>query len=223
MTLYFAFPLTPATQSGIDELLANLDAKVAAPQHELHTRLTVTLVDEVLANAFEKLIERFEGAGGESSGVLHTLINLLKSTVHVLVRQLLGKHGNDEVSRMAQFLRDRRVVVGEQVLFGFALPDALGATLQRLFAEVAAGNGKQVRGEMLPVMTQLADLAIARFYDDFAAPMELGFIKRKAVDIGRSTITKGVHAALNKLIPSLGQKELGVFAGYYGSLLVEAA
>ena len=222
MTTYFAFPLTPATQSGIDELLANLDSGVSAPQHELHTRLTVTLTDEILANAFEKLIERFEGVGGESSGVLHTLINLLKGTVHVLVRQLLGKHGNAEVARMAQYLRDRRQTLAGQTLFGFELPEALAAEMQRLFAEVRAGNGKQVRGELLAVMTQFADLGIARFYDDFTAPMELGFIKRKAVDIGRSTIVKGVHSALNKLIPSLGQAQLAVFADYYSAMLVEA-
>jgi len=222
MTTYFAFPLTPATQSGIDELLANLDAGVSAPQHELHTRLTVTLTDEILANAFEKLIERFEGEGGESSGVLHTLINLLKGTVHVLVRQLLGKHGNAEVARMAQYLRDRRQTLAGQTLFGFELPEALAAEMQRLLGTLHERQHRLEQFADIGGCRRDADLGIARFYDDFTAPMELGFIKRKAVDIGRSTIVKGVHSALNKLIPSLGQQQLAVFADYYSAMLVEA-
>ncbi|MDP2226478.1 MAG: hypothetical protein Q8J78_03265 [Moraxellaceae bacterium] len=220
MTTHFAFKLTDATQSGIDELLRNLDAGSPEPQHALHTRLSVVLTDEVIANAFENLIERFQG--GEGAGVLHTLIGLLKGTVHVLIRQLLGKHDNAEVAKMAQYMRDRRLSLHGETRFGFALPDALGSQLQRLFGEIRAGNGVAVRAELTATMTRFADLGVERFYDDFVVDMELGFIKRKAVELGRSTISKGVHSALNKLIPSLGQKELEVFVDYYGAMFVDA-
>jgi hypothetical protein len=64
-------------------------------------------------------------------------------------------------------------------------------------------------------------LAVARYLDDFIAPIELGFIKRKGAEIGRGTINKGVHAALNKLIPSLGNKDLEIFRAFFSELIIK--
>lgn len=221
MTTYFAFKLADSTQSGVDELLANLAARTAAPQHELHTRVSVEITDEILRNAVEELIHRFQH-GAEGAGILHTLLSLLKSTAHMLIRQLLGKHSNDEVARMAEHLKERRVVSGDEVRYGFALPDDLATELRSIFAAIAAGDGVSHRDALHKALLRFADLGIVNFYDEFIKPMDLGFIKRKAADLGRGTINKGVHAAINKLIPGLRQPELAVLAEYYGGLLVDA-
>lgn len=220
MTTYFAFKLADATQKGIDDLLGNLDARSSASQHELHTRISVEITDEILKNAVEELIHRFQ-AGAEGAGILTTLLSLLKSTAHMLVRQLLGKHSNEEVARMAQHLRDRRVDAGGDVRYGFALPDDLAAELKGIFAAIAAGDGVSHRDALHKTLLRFADLGVVNFYDEFIKPMELGFIKRKAADLGRGTISKGVHVAVNKLVPGLGQAELAVLASYYGSMLVD--
>lgn len=221
MTMYYAFKLADATQQGIDELLKNLDAGSAAPQHELHTRVSVELTDEILKHAVEELIHRFQ-AGAEGAGILSTLLGILKSTTHVLVRQLVGKHDNQAVAKMAEYLRSRRVEVRGEVLFGFALSADLEQKFSTILAAIAAGNGVAQKADLNAAMLNFAEQALVRFYDDFTAPMELGFIKRKASDIGRSTINKGIHMAINKLIPQLGQKDLDVFGAHYRSQLVDA-
>jgi len=221
MTTYYAFKLADSTQQGIDELLKNLDAGTSAPQHDLHTRVSVEITDEILKHSVEELIHRFQ-AGAEGAGILSTLLSILKSTAHVLVRQLLGKHDNKEVAKMAAYLRARRVEVQGEVRYGFELPADLAQRFKTIFAAIAAGNGVAQKADLNAAMLSFAELALVRFYDDFTAPMELGFIKRKASDIGRSTINKGIHVAMNKLIPQLGQKELEVFAAYYQSLFVDA-
>lgn len=219
MTTYFAYPLPAATQQRMDELLRNLDTRVSAPQHDLHTRLTVELVDETLRVCVEDMITRFQGS--EGAGILHTLLGLLKSTSHMLVRQLLGKTGNDDVNRMAGYLRQRRLDLGGRVLHGFPLPAALAASFREVFADIARGNGQARKEDLHQLMLQFGDLALVHFYDDFVAPMDLGFIKRKASDLGRATLSKAVHVAINRLIPSLDQKELEVYAAYYGELFVD--
>jgi hypothetical protein len=220
MTTYFAFKLAEPTQAGMDQLLRNLDAGVPEPQHALHTRVTIELVDETLHHCVEELIDRFQG--GESAGVLTTLLGLLKGTAHMLVRQLLGKGDNAEVARMATFIRSRRLELNGQVLYGFALPDDLARRFRYSFAAVARGEGPAHRAELHALMRELSALSLQRFYDDFVAPMELGFIKRKAGDLGRATIAKGVQVAIDKLIPQLGQKELQIFADYLEGLFVDA-
>ncbi|MDF3029511.1 MAG: hypothetical protein K0R03_69 [Moraxellaceae bacterium] len=221
MTTYFAFRLRDRLQQDIDTLLANLDTRVSAPQHEAHTRISVELVDEILRNTVEELISRFQ-SGTEGQGVLATLLSLLKGTSHVLVRQLLGKSGNEDVARMAQYLRSRRINAGGQVLFGFAVEPGQVPAIQDVLAAVCRGEGEARKAELLRLLLSLSDQALVHFFDDFTAPMQLGFIKRKAADIGRATIGKGVHAAMNRLVPGLNQAELKVLADFLGSLLVTA-
>lgn len=218
MTTYFAFSLDDSTRSEIDELLRNLESGTSAPQHELHTKVSLATADAILKNVVEDMMERF--SGGDSAGILHTLLGLLKGTTHVLIKQLLGKHDNAEVAKMAVYLRDRRVAFGDDVRFGFELPDAMAASFASIFGAIQAGQGLEQRAALNTLMQQFADVALSRYLDDFTAPMNLGFIKRKAADLGRSTINKGVHAALNKLIPSLGAKELEIFRDFFSGLIV---
>lgn len=221
MPTYFAFKLAEPTQQRVDELLGNLDTGVSAPQHDLHTRVSLELVDEIMRNCIEEMIARFQ-SGSEGAGVLHTLLGLLKSTSHMLVRQMLGKTGNEEVNRMATYLRDRRLVLNDQLFFGFAMPDDLISRFRSVFADIERGEGEKRKVELAPLMLQFSDLALVRFYDDFVAPMDLGFIKRKASDLGRATISKGVHVAVNRLIPSLNQKDLEVYAQYFNERFIDA-
>ncbi len=221
MTTYFAFKPADKVQQEMDALLGKIDSSSKEALHELHTRVSVEMIDEILKNCVEELIHRFQ-ASEEGAGILNTLLGILKSTAHVLVKQLLGKHSNEEVAKMAAFLRQRRVVTAAgEVRHGFALPADMAAQFTDIFAGIAAGTGKERKPELNALMLGFADLALVHFYDDFVAPMNLGFIKRKASDLGRGTISKGIHVAVNKLIPQLGNKELAIFADYYGSLFVE--
>lgn len=219
MTTYFAFKLNDATQNGIDELLRNLDSGASAPQHELHTRVSLETADAIFKTIVEDMIELFQG--GEGAGVLHTLLSLLKGTTHMLLKQLLGKHDNATVAKMATYLRQRRVVIGDEVRFGFELPVDMAASFSTAFAGIQAGEGMAHKAALNDTMQKFADLAIVRFLDEFTNPMELGFIKRKAVDLGRATMSKGLHAALNKLVPSLGQKELEAFSTFFSGMIVK--
>lgn len=221
MTAYYGFKPSESLHQQINTLLNNLDSGVSAPQHQLHTQISILMADEILDNMLMSLVNAMKGEG-EGAGILGTLASLIKGTVHVLIKQLLGKHDNAEVNKMAQYLRDRKLVLNGEERFGFELPAALGAELLALFAKARAGEGRAHKAELNAAMLKFVDIAMERFYDDFAAPMDLGFIKRKAVDIGRSTMVKGSHSAINKLIPSLGEDQMKAFGEIYGSQFVEA-
>lgn len=221
MPTYFAFQVAEPTQQRIDQLLANLDSGSTAPQHELHTQVSVELVDEILRHGVEELT-RLLKADGESAGILSTLLGLLKSISHMLVRQMLGKGSNEDVARMAQYLRDRRLQLNGQVLFGFAVPEPLAGRFGELLTAAKEGRGEAHKAELKEVMLELSELALQRFYDDFVAPMNLGFVKRKASELGRGTISKGLQMALGKLVPQLSRDELATFARYYDGLFIKA-
>lgn len=223
MSTYFAAPLSAPVQQRLDLLLKNLDSRVSAPQHDLHTQVSIEISDEIMRVCVEELIARFHASGdGEGAGILHTMLAILKSTSHMLIRQMLGKAPNEEVNHMAQYLRDRRLELNGQVLFGFPVPTELASRFERAFASIDAGQGEAHRAEVKQVMLDFADLALIRFYDDFVRPMELGFIKRKASDLGRATIAKGIHVAINKLFAGMKQKELKIWSDYISTLFIKA-
>lgn len=224
MSTYFAFQLAAPVQQRLDELLKNLGTRASAPQHDLHTRVSIELSDEILRVCVEEIIARFQagGAGAEGTGILHTMLGILKSTSHMLIRQMLGKAPNEDVNRMAQYLRDRRLQLNGRELIGFELPADLAARFDGIYAAVAAGQGEAHRKDIQQAMLAFSDLALARFYDDFIAPMELGFIKRKGSDLGRATIAKGVHVAVNKLFVGLNEKEIKVWGDYFQTMFVKA-
>lgn len=223
MSTYFAFQMAAPIQQRLDQLLKNLDAGVSAPQHDLHTQVSIEMSDEIMRVAVEEIIARFQAdGGGDGAGILNTLLGILKSTSHMLIRQMLGKAPNADVNRMAQYLRDRRLHLGGRELMGFELPADLAGRFDRIFAGIAAGQGEAQRQDIQQAMLAFSDLALARFYDDFTAPMNLGFIKRKASDLGRATIAKGVHVAVNKLFVGLSEKEIKVWGDYFQTLFVKA-
>lgn len=223
MSTYFAFQLAAPVQQRLDELLKNLDTRASAPQHDLHTRVSIELSDEILRVCVEEIIARFQADGeGEGAGILHTMLGILKSTSHMLIRQMLGKAPNEDVNRMAQYLRDRRLQLNGKELIGFELPADLAARFDSIYAAIAANQGEAHRKDIQQAMLAFSDVALARFYDDFIAPMELGFIKRKASDLGRATIAKGVHVAVSKLFAGLGEREIKIWGDYFQTMFVKA-
>jgi hypothetical protein len=217
---YFAFKPTDKLRDDIQTLLTNLDAGVPEPQHKLHTQISIQMTDEVMDQLLMSIVNAMKGEG-ESAGILGTLAGLLRGTVHVLIKQMLGKHDNAEVRKMAQYLRDRSVIVDGEFRLGFKLPDAVGANMMTLLERTRAGEGDAVRQELVATMLQFVDLSVTHLYDEFVAPVSLGFIMRKAVDLGRSTISKGSHSAINKVFPQLRVPEMKTFAGIYAGMFVK--
>jgi hypothetical protein len=219
MTMYFAFKLAPATQEKMDLLLSNLDAGVSEPQYALHEKLSVELVDEILKNLVEGLLNI---GPRESSGVLQTFLSILKSTSHMLVKQLLGKESNAQINKNAKYLRDHAVVLNGEKRFGFAFSDDMAAKFDAYFSAVERDEGDVLKPQILALMLEFAEAAMKSFLDEFVQPMELGFIKRKAVDIGRATMHKGMTVAMTKMVPTLGHNQLKAFVQYYREIMIVA-
>lgn len=217
---YFALKPSDQLRDQIRALLGNLDAGVKEPQHHLHTQISIRMTDEVLDGLLMSIVNAMKGEG-EGAGILGTLTSLLKSTVHVLIKQMLGKHDNAEVSRMAQYLRDRSLNINGEMRLGFPLTDAFGSRMLSLLDEAKAGQGEKHRADMTAVMGEFVDLATVKLYDDFVGPIPLGFILRKGAQLGRSTIHKGSHSAITKLFPTLKADDLKAFAEIYAEMFIK--
>ncbi len=220
MTHYFAFPLDNGLQATIDALLADhAQGKYAAPA--VSTQLAIGTTDGVIKALALDVIDILK-SGGDGAGILGVLASLLKTTMHGLIKGIMGKVDQGEQDKLAAYLGRRRVSVNGGARFGFIMPDAQGERFEALLTRIAAGDLSNSRQELTRVMTDFIELATKHFYDEFTASLDLGMIKRKLVDVGRGTIIKGSHSATSKLFVSMSDDDLRKVAAHYATMFVKA-
>ena len=204
-----------------DELLKNIQTGIEKknsnePLYPLRDQTALLINDEIIDALLVKLVQHFPAS--EKRDTAEKLAGYVKSTVSVLLKQLLSKADNNVVRQSVEF-SERSLFkdpAGENRV-GATLDAALVTNLKLTFAEIKAGN-KIDKEALAELYKQFADAAIRHFMIDFNKTLDLGMIKRKASDIGAAAVTKAVHIAINKLIPSLSRDELKAVAEYHDTL-----
>ncbi len=163
-----------------------------------------------------ELVRRFPAS--DKRDTAEKLAGYVKSTVAVLLKQLLSKADNDVVRQSVDF-SERSLFKDPQGQYrvGVNLDPNLVINLKNSFAEVQA-NGDVNRAILAEQFKQFADATTNHFMRDFNKTLDLGMIKRKAADIGAAAVGKAVHIAIDKLIPNLNKDEIAAVAEYYDTL-----
>jgi len=219
MSYVFAFPLAADLQTKIDNML-NGHAKGEYVDTKVSTDLAIGTTDGVTKALALDVIEILK-TNGEGAGLLGVLANLLKSTMHVLIRQIMGKVDHSEQDKLAVYLKNRRIEVNGSPRFGFVMPDALGVRFDELLKRIAGGNLVNARPDITKAMQDFVTVAVTSFYDEFTSCIDLGFVKRKMVDVGRGTIIKGSQSTVNKLFATMSDDDLQKVTAHYASMFVK--
>ena len=204
-----------------ESLLNNIQTGIqkknsSEPLYPLRDEVALQINDEILDAILLELVRRFPESDKRETAV--KLAGYVKSTVAVLLKQLLSKAPNDVVKQSIEFSEhslhkdpEGRYRVGED------LDPTLVTNLKNSFAEIKAGNevDRRVLSEQYK---QFADATIRHFMIDFNKTLDLGMIKRKGADIGAAAVTKAVHIAIDKLIPHLHKEEINALAEYHDTL-----
>ena len=215
---YFGFvpsaELLKSIQTGIEKKNSN------EPLYPLRDQTALMINDEIIHAILVELVHRFPAS--EKRVTAEKLAGYIKSTVAVLLKQLLGKSSNDVVKQSIDF--------SEQSLFkdpqgqyrvGTPLKAELVTNLKNNFAEIKSGNEIN-RAALSELYKQFAEAAVRHFMNDFNKTLDLGMIKRKASDLGSSAVIKAIHIAVDKLIPNLSKEELLALAEYHDTLFIQS-
>ncbi|ENV56594.1 hypothetical protein [Acinetobacter soli] len=210
------FGFTPS-----EALLKNIQTGIekknsSEPLYPLRDQVALQINDEIIDALLIELVRRFPESDKRETA--EKLAGYVKSTVAVLLKQLLSKAPNDVVKQSIEFSERSlfKTTEGEYKV-GESLDPGLVTNLKHSFAEIQAGNAvdKQALAELYK---QFADATIRHFMIEFNKTLDLGMIKRKAADIGAAAVTKAVHIAIDKLIPNLNRLELKALAEYHDTL-----
>lgn len=206
-----------------EELLKNIQTGIEKknsnePLYPLRDQTALLINEEIIDTLLIELVRRFPAS--DKRDTAEKLAGYVKSTVAVLLKQLLSKADNDVVRQSVEF-SERSLFKDPQGQFrvGVNLDSSLVTNLKNSFAEVQA-NGDVNRAVLSEQFKQFSDSTINHFMRDFNKTLDLGMIKRKAADIGASAVGKAVHMAIDKLIPNLNKDEITAVAEYYDTLFL---
>ncbi|RZG46749.1 hypothetical protein [Acinetobacter wuhouensis] len=204
-----------------EELLKNIQTGIEKknsnePLYPLRDQTALLINEEIIDTLLVELVRRFPES--DKRDTAEKLAGYVKSTVAVLLKQLLSKADNNVVRASIEF-SERSLFKDPQGQFrvGESLDANLITNLKNSFAEVASA-GDTNRAVLSEQMKQFADATINHFMRDFNKTLDLGMIKRKGADIGAAAVGKAVHIAIDKLIPSLNKVEIKAVAEYYDTL-----
>lgn len=223
MAFYFAFPATDSLRDDSLTLLDNFERGATDPQGPLFVRVAQQYADEIVDVLLLNIVRSAE-QGHSGARILEQFAGLIKSTVHALIRQVLGKMDNGELRPLAGYIRDRRLTLvrnGEEKDFiSFPVTQQFHARFRK--ALEAGSRGERQPEELEACMLEFSDLAHRAFYDESVRQLKLGFIGRKVVDMGGAAMIKGSHAATRRLVPAMDGEELKQFSEYFLGFLIEA-
>lgn len=222
MTKLFAFSASAELQQDFQAVISayeggRIPTDAQAPRV---VQLAQRYADEIVGAL---LLNLLNGASPDSAApkALETVANVIKSTVHSLIKQVLSKLDNKELQPVAAYIAARRTVLtddeGTREFISFELSDADYAKLHAVWSESAQGNTN--KKALNDCMLRFSELAIEAFYQDSAKALKLGFIARNVFNVGHGAISKGSQMAINRLIPALGAREAKDFSAYFLSML----
>lgn len=204
-----------------EELLRNIQTGIEKknsnePLYPLRDQTALLINDEIINAILIELVRRFPPSDRRDTA--EKLAGYVKSTVAVLLKQLLSKADNEVVRQSINFSENSLFKDPQgQPRVGANLNANLVTNMKHSFAEILE-NGDIDRGVLSEQYKQFADASINHFMREFNKTLDLGMIKRKASDIGAAAVTKAVHIAVDKLIPNLNKDEIKALAEYHSTL-----
>lgn len=186
------------------------------PLYQLRDKTALLINDEIIDAILTELVRRFPAS--DKRDTAEKLAGYIKSTVAVLLKQLLGKASNDVVRQSIEFSEKSLFKDPQgQYRVGEALDATLVSKLKQNYADLAAG--KDIDKQALSnLYKQFGEATVRHFMTDFNKTLDLGMIKRKASEIGASAVIKALQVAADKIILNLSNDELKVLAEYHDTL-----
>ncbi|MEB3766173.1 hypothetical protein [Acinetobacter sp. MD2] len=207
-----------------DSLLQNVQTSFAQKNtkealYPLRDEIALQVNEEIIDAILTNVVRHFPHSDKKETA--EKLAKFVKSSVAVLLKQLLGKTSNEVVQQSIAFSKSSVFTdPNGQLRMGESLDPRLVTNLKHYFAEILAGNRIDIHA-FAENYKVFAEATVNHYMHDFYVTLDLGMIKRKAADIGCAAVIKAVHIAIDKIFPHLTKDELKVLATHHDALFFQ--
>lgn len=189
------------------------------PLYPLRDKTALMINDEIIDAILTELVRRFPASDKRETA--EKLAGYIKSTVAVLLKQLLSKAENSVVRQSIEFSERSTFKDSEgNIRIGEPLDASLVLNLKNMYAEILSGNEIN-KAAFAELYKQFGEATVRHFMNDFNKTLDLGMIKRKGADLGASAVIKAIHIAIDKMFPNFTKEELRALAEYHSTLFHE--
>jgi hypothetical protein len=223
MSTYFAFVASNDLRDQSLSLLEKFQNRDPAPLNKPFIQLAQIFVDEVMDALLLNIVKGAE-ENHPSAKMLEQLASIVKSTVHGLIKQILGKMSNEEMQPLASYITDTRLTINHQGqvtdYVTFELPEDFFNRYQTVLQ--AGSEGQSINAELLACVEIFSELSHKAFYQEPVDRVKLGFVGRKLADVGGAALRKGSKSTIRSAIPKLHGVDLERVSAYLLTLLLRA-
>lgn len=158
--------------------------------------------------------------------VLRNLATLIKTVTRAAIQQAARQAGERELDAITRFFQERVVTTvrdGQKLgLIIYPLAEPQHARLEQAIRAGSEGRAGEQREVYVLALRSVLDESISRHYDDAFAKLELGFVARRAVRLGRRAIHGAGHTAVRLSVARESEQELQALSKVLKEHLVPA-
>lgn len=218
-TVYVALPSPQKLEDNTNQFLAAIKSGTKAPQNTLFMQVCFDFLDVMLEGLFYGPTRQIELTSFRKR-LVDALGGVIEKTTHGLVRSVIGKASNEELRRLTAFVEERRVYLNDAPHVSFPLPEAFTTRFEALHEATMSGSRENV-DEQIIVMCEFIDISLDYMFKRPTELMQLGFIARKAVDIGYSSVRSMSHSTVRKIATDVSLEENQRLSTYFYELMKE--
>ncbi len=223
MPYYFGFVPSAELNETIDKAYQLIADKSSERYDVYRDKITHLTNQELMENMLVQLIESLPDES-ERKAHLIKVSHTIETTTDKLINTVLSPTDNPDVLSSFNFF-DKRVLVKDnqgQRRISVPLDDKLGADLVAVIERVQQGHGREEVDNLTRLFTQLTQVSLQHFLVDFTKTLPLNLLKRGAIPVADSLISKVLDVALHRLIPQMPQESLERFTKHYATLIFQA-
>lgn len=218
-SIYVAIPSPDRLEDNTNRFLAAMKAGSREPQNAVFTQIAFDFLDVMLEAQFYGPTRQIELTGFRKR-LIDSLGSVIEKTTHGLIRSIVAKLSNDELRQLQAFVEERRLYLDGKPHVSFPLPQRFSTRFEALHDATMSGN-RENAAVQADVMNEFVDISLDYMFKKPVALLKLGFIARKGVDIGHSTIQSLAHSTVAKLSSDLSLEENQKLSSYFYSLMKE--
>ncbi|MEY1662878.1 hypothetical protein [Isoalcanivorax beigongshangi] len=190
----------------------------------------IDLVDQLTNTLLSLFLEEPAKMARLTSGqqkVIDFAVGTAGKASHMLTRQIYKKTTNEEFAPIVRNIEamywrasdenDQQAMIALPVDAGFA------ADFRRATDASVSGNGREVVDLTVDVMGRFIDMILDRLFLEQTRHVKIGFVTKKALDLGVEGSRKALHSVTSKVLHGLSNDELAGYMTHFGQVLRQRA
>jgi hypothetical protein len=160
-----------------------------------------------------------------TTSLLRNLATVVKTAARAVIGQAFGSTTSDELRALAKFLGERVQTVTldgkPQGAIVFPLAEPFVSKARKAVAAAHAGRALEERALFIDVMSQVVVENVRVHYETPFSLVKLGFLKKKAIDVGKTAIATGGQTTVKKSLGVADNAELQGIARFLERSVVD--